>query len=88
LYECTHRYIRKTVRRYRKRSDRTCGGDLDPDGFLGKNEDVRQGFSEIRYSIEIDSPSSETNIEALLTHVQSVCPVKDTLEGTNVILQQ
>lgn len=63
-------------------------GDLDPDGFLGKNKAVRPGFSEIRYTIELDSPSDQKNIDDLLAHVQNVCPVKDTLEGTKVVLQQ
>lgn len=57
-------------------------GDLDPDGFLGKNPNVRPGYEEIRYQIHIDSPSPKEKIEALLTHVNKVCPVKDTLQGT------
>lgn len=60
-------------------------GDLDPDGFLGKNPNVRVGYEEIRYTIEIDSPSSQENIDALIAHVEKVCPVKDTLEGTRVV---
>lgn len=60
-------------------------GDLDPDGFLGKNPDVRPGYEEIRYDIQIDSPSNPEHIAALLAHVEKVCPVKDTLEGTKVI---
>ncbi len=60
-------------------------GDLDPDGFLGKNPNVRPGYEEIRYSISLKSPSPQTNIDALLTHVDKVCPVKDTLAGTRVI---
>lgn len=60
-------------------------GDLDPDGFLGKNPDVRPGYEEIRYDIQIDSPSSPEHIAALLAHVEKVCPVKDTLEGTRVV---
>ena len=60
-------------------------GDLDPDGFLGKNPNVRPGYEEIRYHIELKSPSPQENIDALLTHVDKVCPVKDTLTGTRVI---
>lgn len=59
-------------------------GDLDPDGFLGKNPDVRVGYEEIRYTVQIESPSPAENIESLLAHVDKVCPVKDTLSGTNV----
>jgi len=60
-------------------------GDIDPDGFLGKNPDVRVGYEEIRYTIDIESNSPQENIEALITHVEKVCPVKDTLKGTRVI---
>lgn len=56
-------------------------GDLDPDGFLGKNPDVRVGYQEIRYEINIDSPSPTENIEALIEHVEKACPVKDSLSG-------
>lgn len=60
-------------------------GDLDPDGFLGKNPNVRPGYEEIRYRVELDSPSLQENIDALLEHVDKVCPVKDTLQGTRII---
>lgn len=60
-------------------------GDLDPDGFLGKNPNVRKGYEEIRYSVELKSPSNKEDIDALLEHVDKNCPVKDTLEGTRVI---
>lgn len=58
-------------------------GDLDPDGFLGLS-DVRPGFSAIRYTLKIDSPSPAKNIAALTEHVVRVCPVKDTLSGVPV----
>lgn len=59
-------------------------GDLDPDGFLGKNENVRAGFQEIRYRVDLESSSPQENIEKLLAHVDNVCPVKDTLQGVVV----
>lgn len=59
-------------------------GDLNPDGFLGKDPDVRPGYEEIRYQINVDSPSPRENIDALLAHVEAFCPVKDTLQGTNL----
>jgi uncharacterized OsmC-like protein len=59
-------------------------GDLDPDGFMEK-ADVRPGFSEIRYRIDIDSPSDPAKIQALIEHVERVCPVKDTLKGVPAV---
>lgn len=60
-------------------------GDLDPDGFMGKNPAVRPGFQQIRYRIKIDSSSPEANIQRLLEHIESICPVKDTLSGVPVV---
>lgn len=58
-------------------------GDLDPDGFMGLS-DVRPGFSEIRYKLNIDSPSPAGNVAKLTEHVLTACPVKDTLAGVPV----
>lgn len=60
-------------------------GDLDPDGFMGKNTNVRPGFQVIRYKIEIDSPSAPEHLQALIEHVERVCPVKDTLGGVPIL---
>ncbi|MBX6395878.1 MAG: OsmC family protein [Alicyclobacillaceae bacterium] len=60
-------------------------GDLDPDGYTEKNPNVRPGFQEIRYDIQIDSPSPPENIRALIEHVERVCPVKDTLRGVPTV---
>ncbi|HPR17956.1 MAG TPA: OsmC family protein [Candidatus Cloacimonadota bacterium] len=57
-------------------------GDLDTDGFLGKNPNVRNGFQEIRFHINIDSPSPQENIENLKKLIEERCPVSDTLKGT------
>ncbi|MDR2672904.1 MAG: OsmC family protein [Coriobacteriales bacterium] len=56
-------------------------GDLDPDGFLGINEDVRKGFSEIRLSIQLVADGDPSEVEAFARFVESRCPVGDTLSG-------
>lgn len=53
-------------------------GDLDLDGFFGKAP-VRPGFSAIRYRFHVDSPSPQVDIDRLISHLQSHCPVGDTL---------
>jgi len=58
-------------------------GDLDPDGMFG-NSNVRTGFSEIRFNLQIDSPSPSGKIGELVRHVIDACPVKDTLAGVPV----
>lgn len=59
-------------------------GDMDSDGFLGKNPDVRVGLSDIRYKMHIVSDSPEENIRRLHKFVETHCPVKDTLKGVSV----
>jgi len=59
-------------------------GDLDPDGFLGRNPDVRPGYQVIRYKMHFDSPSPEGNIERLKQFIKQKCPVSDTLCGVRV----
>lgn len=54
-------------------------GDLDPDGFMGKNKDAKIGFSEIRSNIYIKSTSSKEDIEKFVEFIDKTCPVADTL---------
>jgi uncharacterized OsmC-like protein len=59
-------------------------GDLDPDGFMGKNPNVRKGFSDIRYKMHIVSDSPEDKIKKLYEIIENRCPVRDTLQGVPV----
>jgi uncharacterized OsmC-like protein len=59
-------------------------GDLDPDGFMGKNPDTRKGYQEIRCTMHIDSPSPKENIDKLMSIIEERCPVSDTLSGVPV----
>jgi len=59
-------------------------GDLDPAGFTGKDPNVRPGFQEIRYKINLDTPSPQENIQKLLDLIELRCPVSDTLKGVKV----
>jgi uncharacterized OsmC-like protein len=59
-------------------------GDLDPDGFLGKNPDVRPGYQTIRYKMHFDTPSPQENIDKLKAYIKEKCPVSDTLCGVKV----
>ncbi|OEF99051.1 peroxiredoxin [Vulcanibacillus modesticaldus] len=60
-------------------------GDLDPDGFFGKNKDVRVGFSQIRYNLEIVTDAPDEKIEKLFQLLKERCPVSDTLKGVEVV---
>ncbi len=61
-------------------------GDLDLDGFQEKAP-VRPGFSQIRYKIDIQSDSPASHVDALLQHIDRICPVKDTLSGVQVLAE-
>lgn len=55
-------------------------GDLDPDGFLHKN-DVKMGFQDIRTKIHIKSNTSESKLKEFFEFVDNTCPVADTLRN-------
>ena len=57
-------------------------GDLDPDGFMGKNKDAKVGFSEIRSKIFIESNSPKEKIEEFVKFIDRTCPVADTLTNS------
>lgn len=54
-------------------------GDLDTDGFLGKNKDAKIGYTEIRSKYYIKSSSSEEEIKKFVDFVETNCPVCDTI---------
>lgn len=61
-------------------------GNLDPDGFMGKDPSVRKGYQEIRCTMHIDSPSPKENIGKLVKMIEDRCPVSDTLTGVPVTI--
>ncbi|MFA6801247.1 MAG: OsmC family protein [Acholeplasmataceae bacterium] len=61
-------------------------GDLDPDGFSGRNPDVRKGFTEIRYKMYFKTNESKEKTEAFADFVEKTCPVTDTLvHGVDIV---
>lgn len=56
-------------------------GDLDPDGFMGIAEGVRNGFQEIRYSMHFKSEASQEELEGFANFIESKCPVADCLQN-------
>ena len=57
-------------------------GDLDPDGFMGKNPEAKIGFSTIKMNIYIKSSSSQEDIDKFVKFVETTCPVCDTIINT------
>lgn len=56
-------------------------GDLDTDGFLGKNPNVRNGFSEIRFTMHFNTDDSKDRLEKFADYIESHCPVGDSLNN-------
>ena len=63
-------------------------GDVDPDGFMGLNPDVRNGFSEIRITPHISCDAPADRAREFVELVASRCPVHDTLShGTSIVCE-
>lgn len=54
-------------------------GDLDPDGFMGINKNVRNGFSEVRFTMHFKTNESKEKTEAFADFIEETCPVCDCL---------
>ncbi len=62
-------------------------GDLDKDFLLGKTEEGRAGFTEIRLFIDVDADLSKEEKEKFVKDVEMRCPIADNvINGTIVTL--
>lgn len=55
-------------------------GDIDTDGFLGINPDVRNGFQEVRFSVRAKGADEEA-IRTVLETAERQCPVSDCIKN-------
>jgi uncharacterized OsmC-like protein len=63
----------------------TIEGDMDIQGILGIDSDVRNGFGGIRITYDIDANASRADIEALVAQSQKRSAVYDIVTNpTNV----
>ncbi|WP_077368483.1 OsmC family protein [Anaerosalibacter sp. Marseille-P3206] len=63
-------------------------GVLDPDGFMGKNKDVKVGLQSITSKIHIKSSSPKEDIEKFVEFIDRTCPVADTLEKSPELITE
>ena len=62
-------------------------GDMDIQGILGIDSDVRNGFEAIRVSFKIDADASDEDIKALVAQSQKRSAVFDIITNpTNVFV--
>jgi len=60
-------------------------GDLDPAGFAGMDPNAPVGFSQIRATLTIESPSPREKVEELARLAVERCPVTSTLHGVELV---
>ena len=53
--------------------------DIDFRGLLGHDKSVRNGFSDIRYTVTIQSPASEEKVRRCKETIDRKSPVGDTI---------
>ncbi|MDT8898777.1 MAG: OsmC family protein [Thermanaerothrix sp.] len=54
-------------------------GDIDPDGFLGRNPTVRVGASQIRVYLRIEGDLTPEGKEAFIREIEARCPISDNI---------
>lgn len=59
--------------------------DIDKDFLLGKTEEGRAGFTEIRVFVEIDADLTQQEKEDLMADITKRCPIADNIIHTSSI---
>ena len=60
-------------------------GDIDKDYLLGKTNEGRAGFTEIRANVEIDADMTQQEKEAYLEEITRRCPIADNMINTSLV---
>lgn len=60
-------------------------GDIDKDYLLGKTEEGRAGFVEIRTLVDIDADMTMEEKEAFLAEIARRCPIADNMINTTLV---
>jgi len=60
-------------------------GDIDKDFLLGKTNEGRAGFTEIRSYVNIDADMTKEEKEEFLQEIAKRCPIADNIKEKSVI---
>lgn len=63
----------------------TARGDLDPTKFLGKNMDVRAGYSGIEVTLEVEGDADQAKLDEIVKIAETRCPVSDNLANVTPV---
>ncbi len=65
--------------------DATIEGDIDKDFLMGKTEDGRAGFIEIRANVAVDADMSMEEKEKFVEEIEKRCPIADNISKESTI---
>ncbi|MCL2595178.1 MAG: OsmC family protein [Promicromonosporaceae bacterium] len=65
----------------------TVDADLNTDGFFGKDPNVRNGFTEVRYEMHFEGPHSQEEFEKFAAYIEAHCPVGDIIANPTPIIR-
>jgi len=57
----------------------TVDGELDTDGFTGKNLEAKVGLTDLDTHYQIDADNTKEEIEDFVDFIEATCPVIDTI---------
>src|SRR6056297_161247 len=60
-------------------------GDIDKDFLMGKTEEGRAGFTEIRSYINIDADMSNKEKQAFIEEIEKRCPIADNMANQSAV---
>lgn len=60
-------------------------GDLDPNKFIGKSDEKRAGYQEIRVKLDIKSDADSETLEKWVSEVERRCPVSDNIANATPV---
>ena len=64
----------------------TVEGDIDKDYLLGKTEEGRAGFTELRVFVDVDADMTKEEKEAFIKEIERRCPIADNIAQTSRIV--
>jgi uncharacterized OsmC-like protein len=63
-------------------------GDIDTAFLMGKTEEGRAGFTEVRVSVDIDADMTEAEKHVFFEKVDKRCPISDNMiNGTSIVFK-
>jgi len=60
-------------------------GDIDKDFLMGKTQEGRSGFTEIRSMVKIDADMSDEEKNSFLHEIEMRCPIADNMANKSVL---